>query len=103
MKSSAATRSGAILKDTIYKVSITTGDHRNHGTSARVFLRMKGSRGKMQKKCLSKSKTVQKSKSETKKAKSKAFKFLPGSTQIFKIKHEDIGNIKSITLEVCLV
>lgn len=88
------------MKEAIYRVSITTGSQKNNGTSARVFLRMKGSRGKMQKKCLSKSKSVAKSKTDAKKSKSKAFKFLPGTTQSFKIKAEDIGDIKSITLEV---
>lgn len=91
-----------ILKETIYKVCITTGGHKSHGTSARVYLRMKGSKGKMQKKCLSKCKKPAKSKSDSKKTKTKPFKFLPGGTQVFKIKHEDIGSIKSITLEVKL-
>lgn len=91
-----------LLKETVYKVSITTGGQRGHGTSARVYLRMKGSKGKMNKKCLSKSKSTVKSKTtaENKKSKTKAFKFLPGSTQTFKIKTADIGDIKSITLEV---
>lgn len=90
------------LKDTVYRVSITTGNQKNNGTSARVYLRMKGSKGKMTKKCLSKSKAAVKSKTanENKKSKTKPFKFTPGSTQTFKIKTADIGDIKSVTLEV---
>ena len=89
-------------KETMYRVCITTGSQKNNGTSARVYLRMKGSKGKMNKKCLSKSKAAVKSKTtaENRNSKTKPFKFSPGSTQTFRIKTPDIGDIKSITLEV---
>ena len=101
--SSTTHKKTTLLKETVYKVLITTGNQKNAGTSARVYLRMKGSKGKMTKKCLSKSKSAVKSKTqaENRRAKTKAFKFQSGATQTFKIKTADIGDIKSITLEVC--
>lgn len=77
-----------------YRVAVTTGMFKNCGTAAKVYLRMKGTKGKTPKKLLAK-----KGKSATGQKKSSPFVFEPGTTNYFKIRGADIGNIESIIVE----
>ncbi|XP_059845764.1 lipoxygenase homology domain-containing protein 1 [Hypanus sabinus] len=79
--------------DVLYKVTVQTGKKREAGTDAKVFLQMKGSKGKMNKKQLWKS-SVSKQLDGT-----KAFQFHRGSSHTFKICGPDIGELQSIILE----
>ncbi|XP_078530890.1 lipoxygenase homology domain-containing protein 1 isoform X2 [Lissotriton helveticus] len=77
----------------LYKVAVKTGDKRNSGTDARVFIRMRGSKGK-----LNKTRLFKKTGSDASE-KTSAFKFSKGSNHTFKVYGPDIGEIREITLE----
>ncbi|XP_072269601.1 lipoxygenase homology domain-containing protein 1 [Pyxicephalus adspersus] len=88
-----ASRSGfrphsASANKVLYKVMVKTGDKKQSGTSARVYIKMKGSKGK-----LNKTQLYKKSSPDSE------FKFTKGSTHTFKVSGPEIGDIKSITLE----
>ncbi|KAM3939741.1 lipoxygenase homology domain-containing protein 1 [Leptodactylus fuscus] len=80
----------SVLKKVLYKVVVKTGDKKKSGTSARVYIQMKGTKGK-----LNKTQLYKKSGPD----KDAEFKFTKGSTQTFKVYGPDIGDIKNITLE----
>ncbi|XP_012940984.2 lipoxygenase homology domain-containing protein 1, partial [Aplysia californica] len=77
----------------LYKVAVTTGTLKNCGTDAKVFIRMKGTRGKIPKTRLTKKAGSVKS------GKGVAFRFAKGSTHVFKIWGPSIGDLKSISIE----
>ncbi|XP_030048769.1 lipoxygenase homology domain-containing protein 1 [Microcaecilia unicolor] len=77
----------------LYKVTVKTGDKKRAGTDARVFLQMKGSKGKF-----NKTRLYKKSGSDIS-GKTASFKFSKGSIHTFKTYGPGIGDIKSITLE----
>ncbi|XP_013416715.1 lipoxygenase homology domain-containing protein 1 isoform X2 [Lingula anatina] len=79
--------------DVLYKVAVTTGDKKNAGTSAKVYLRLKGTKGKIPKTRLTKKA------GSVKKTKAVSFRFNKGTTHIFKIKGADIGDLKSLSIE----
>ncbi|XP_071988971.1 lipoxygenase homology domain-containing protein 1 isoform X1 [Engystomops pustulosus] len=74
-------------KKVLYKVVVKTGDKKKSGTSARVYIQMKGTKGKVNKTQL------------YKKSELSEFKFTKGSTNTFKVYGPEIGDIKNITLE----
>ncbi|KAK2194040.1 hypothetical protein NP493_3g07026 [Ridgeia piscesae] len=77
----------------IYKVAVTTGDKKNAGTDARVFIRIKGSRGNLPKMQLTKKAGSANNKKPTR------YKFNRGTTHIFKLQGKDIGEVHSVILE----
>ncbi|XP_073475133.1 lipoxygenase homology domain-containing protein 1 [Aquarana catesbeiana] len=91
--SAPASRAGlrprsASTNKVLYKVTVKTGEKKRCGTSARVYIQMKGSKGKVNKTQLYKKSTPD-----------SEFKFSKGSTHTFKVYGPEIGDIKSITLE----
>ncbi|XP_043570379.1 lipoxygenase homology domain-containing protein 1-like [Chiloscyllium plagiosum] len=87
-------RSGSISDgDILYKVTVKTGQKKDAGTGAKVFLQMKGSKGKMNKKHLCKTNV------STKSQKPVAFQFRMGSSHTFNVYGPEIGELQSITLE----
>ncbi|KAG9471796.1 hypothetical protein GDO78_022716 [Eleutherodactylus coqui] len=78
------------VKKVVYKVVVKTGDKKQCGTSARVYIQMKGTKGKLNKMQLYKKLGPDKA---------AEFKFTKGSTNTFKVYGPDIGDIKNITLE----
>ena len=62
-----------------------------------VYIRINGTKGKLPKKQLLKNTKKQKTKTKKK----PRFKFNRGSTHVFKFEGKDIGDVLSITLEVC--
>lgn len=62
--------------------------------SFQVFLTIKGTRGKIPKTRLTKKAGSVKSEKKV------AFRFAKGSTHVFKIKAHDIGDVKSLVIEV---
>ncbi|XP_074850459.1 lipoxygenase homology domain-containing protein 1 isoform X1 [Carettochelys insculpta] len=93
-KKSVGTRSSSsVHSKVLYKVMVKTGDKSGSGTDARVFLKMKGSKGKL-------SKTRLYKKTESNIAQQTAvFKLSKGSVNTFKIHGPEIGDIRNITLE----
>ncbi|MEE6520247.1 hypothetical protein FKM82_018079, partial [Ascaphus truei] len=77
----------------LYKVLVKTGNKKRSGTSARVFIQMKGTKGK-----LNKTQLYKKSGSDALDRNS-AFTFNKGSDNTFKLYGPEIGDIKNITLE----
>ncbi|RXM27544.1 Lipoxygenase homology domain-containing protein 1 [Acipenser ruthenus] len=89
------TRSGSVTGGKVlYKVTVKTGDKKNAGTDAKVYLRMKGLKGKFNKKRLFKSS------GSDKYAETSTFQFSRGSCHTFKVYGPEIGDIKNIILEV---
>lgn len=84
-------------KDVMYKVSVTTGNVKNAGTDAKVFLKMRGLKGKIPKTRLSKKAGSVRSN------KGVAFRFAKGSTHVFKIYGPNIGDIQSVSVETSAV
>ncbi|CAG5136848.1 unnamed protein product, partial [Candidula unifasciata] len=80
-------------KDVMYKVAVTTGDLKNSGTDAKVFIKLKGTKGKVPKTRLTKRAGSVKS------AKNVAFRFTKGSTHVFKIWGPNIGTLRSLVIE----
>ncbi|XP_033890281.3 lipoxygenase homology domain-containing protein 1-like [Acipenser ruthenus] len=88
------TRSGSVTGGKVlYKVTVKTGDKKNAGTDAKVYLRMKGLKGKFNKKRLFKSS------GSDKYAETSTFQFSRGSCHTFKVYGPEIGDIKNIILE----
>ncbi|XP_076450682.1 LOW QUALITY PROTEIN: lipoxygenase homology domain-containing protein 1-like [Babylonia areolata] len=83
--------------EVLYKVAVTTGDVKNAGTDAKVFLKIKGTRGKLPKTRLTKKAGSVKSN------KGVAFRFARGSTHVFKIRGLNIGDIQSLVIETSAV
>ncbi|KAJ8400008.1 hypothetical protein AAFF_G00400470 [Aldrovandia affinis] len=77
----------------LYKVKVKTGDKRNAGTHAKVFLMVKGSKGKISKQRLFGVSGLDEP-TET-----PTFHFRPGSCHTFNVYGVDVGEIKSISLE----
>ncbi|XP_075441794.1 lipoxygenase homology domain-containing protein 1 isoform X2 [Ascaphus truei] len=87
-------RSGSLsVGKVLYKVLVKTGNKKRSGTSARVFIQMKGTKGK-----LNKTQLYKKSGSDALDRNS-AFTFNKGSDNTFKLYGPEIGDIKNITLE----
>ncbi|XP_061409799.1 lipoxygenase homology domain-containing protein 1-like isoform X3 [Lethenteron reissneri] len=82
--SARSTRGGVL-----YTVTVKTGDCKNAGTQARVYLQMKGSKGRVNKKRLYK-----KSSSGI-----GDFRFGRGSSHTFRLHGPELGELKAITLE----
>nr|XP_032809632.1 lipoxygenase homology domain-containing protein 1-like [Petromyzon marinus] len=82
--SARSTRGGVL-----YTVTVKTGDRKNAGTQARVYLQMKGSKGRVNKKRLYK-----KSSSGI-----GDFRFGRGSSHTFRLHGPELGELKAITLE----
>ncbi|XP_056399217.1 lipoxygenase homology domain-containing protein 1 isoform X2 [Hyla sarda] len=86
----ARSRPGSMaVKKVLYKVVVKTGNKKQGGTNARVYIRMKGTKGKLNKTQLHKKLGD----------KDSEFKFGKGSTHAFKVYGPEIGDIKNITLE----
>ncbi|KAL8614281.1 hypothetical protein ACOMHN_007619 [Nucella lapillus] len=81
----------------LYKVAVTTGDVKNAGTDAKVFLKIKGSKGKLPKTRLTKKAGSVKSNRGV------AFRFAKASTHVFKIRGANIGDIQSLIIETSAV
>uniref|UniRef100_K1R2V2 Lipoxygenase-like protein domain-containing protein 1 n=1 Tax=Magallana gigas TaxID=29159 RepID=K1R2V2_MAGGI len=79
--------------DVLYKIAIITADKKDAGTDAKVFLTVKGLRGKIPKTRLTKKAGSVRKNSKV------AFRFSKGSTHLFKIRGPEIGDIKSIIIE----
>ncbi|XP_059505870.1 lipoxygenase homology domain-containing protein 1 [Stegostoma tigrinum] len=79
--------------DILYKVTVKTGEKKDAGTSAKVFLQMKGSKGKINKKHLCKTTVSRKFEKPI------AFLFTKGSSYTFKIYGPEIGELQNIILE----
>ncbi|XP_067839173.1 uncharacterized protein [Heptranchias perlo] len=79
--------------DILYKVTVKTGEKKEAGTDAKVFLQMKGSKGKMNKKRLYKKSGSKKSDMPTE------FQFRKGSSHTFKVYGPEIGELQNIILE----
>ncbi|XP_078332217.1 lipoxygenase homology domain-containing protein 1-like isoform X5 [Crassostrea virginica] len=80
-------------EDVLYKVAIITADKKDAGTDAKVFLTVKGLRGKIPKTRLTKKAGSVRKNSKV------AFRFSKGSTHLFKIRGPEIGDLKSIIVE----
>lgn len=81
----------------VYKVIIATGDMPNAGTYANVYFRMNGARGKLSK---IKLKKPLRSGERSSSANHRPFHFGPGSVHSFKVYSPDLGDLRSIILEV---
>ncbi|XP_050791718.1 lipoxygenase homology domain-containing protein 1-like, partial [Gopherus flavomarginatus] len=92
-KSASTGSSSAVHSNVLYKVTVKTGDKKGSGTDARVFLKMKGSKGK-----LSKTRLYKKTGSNVSQQ-TAVFKVSKGSINTFKIHGPEIGEIQNITLE----
>ncbi|KAK7479808.1 hypothetical protein BaRGS_00028988 [Batillaria attramentaria] len=84
---------GKASGNVLYKVAVTTGDQKNAGTDAKVFIKIKGLKGKLPKTRLTKKAGSVKSN------KGVAFRFAKGSTHVFKIRGPNIGDIQSLMIE----
>ncbi|XP_035688966.1 uncharacterized protein LOC118424494 [Branchiostoma floridae] len=71
----------------MYKIVVRTADRKNAGTDARVFIKMKGTKGKIPKKRL------YKKSGSVKDSKTSHFKFERGTKHTFKLRAADIGEI----------
>eukprot|EP00794_Sanderia_malayensis_P016965 gene16965-18674_t len=80
-----------------YLVSVTTGNKKGQGTDARVFIQLRGTKGKLPKQQLitATSEDDIRSISDNR----SAFKFAPGTTENFTIKGLDIGNLVALEVE----
>ncbi|XP_071954737.1 lipoxygenase homology domain-containing protein 1-like [Antedon mediterranea] len=78
--------------ETVYKIEVKTGDKKGCGTSANVFISMKGDKGKFQKKKLTKKQTKTNSGLVH-------CKFNRNSAKIFNLKGPEVGELKSLTIE----
>lgn len=79
-------------RDTLYKVTITTGEQKGAGTSAPAYITLKGIFNNLVRQRLTK-----RSGSTKKRV---AFKFSPGSTHTFSLPSLELGDIQSIEIEV---
>lgn len=79
--------------DVLYKIAIITADKKDAGTDAKVFLTVKGLRGKIPKTRLTKKAGSVRKNSKV------AFRFSKGSTHLFMIRRPEIGDIKSVIIE----
>ncbi|XP_039606557.1 lipoxygenase homology domain-containing protein 1-like [Polypterus senegalus] len=77
----------------LYNVTVKTGDRKNASTDAKVFLQMKGSKGKFNKQRLFKGS------GSTKSGELSSFQFSRGSSHTFRLYGPEIGDIKNIVLE----
>ena len=66
-----------------YKVSVRTGLSSDAGTSARVYVTLKGSRGELRRRRLTRGGR-------------REFSFTPGSLERFRVHGKDIGELKQI-------
>ncbi|XP_063398724.1 lipoxygenase homology domain-containing protein 1-like isoform X1 [Mytilus trossulus] len=80
-------------KSVLYKVAVTTGDKKGCGTDSKVFITLKGTKGKVKKHRLTKKAGSVKSNKDV------AYRFAKGSTHIFKVRGPEIGDLKSINIE----
>ncbi|KAJ8050342.1 Lipoxygenase-likey domain-containing protein 1 [Holothuria leucospilota] len=80
------------VSEVVYKVSVTTGNKKNAGTDAHVYIQLRGSKGKMPKKKLTKKST--KTQSGFVKV-----KFSRNTTKSFKLKSAELGDLQSLIVE----
>ena len=67
-----------------YKISIRTGSSSDAGTSARVYVTLRGSKGELKRRRLTKGGR-------------REFSFTPGSLERFRIHGKDVGELKQVT------
>ncbi|XP_077979346.1 lipoxygenase homology domain-containing protein 1-like [Glandiceps talaboti] len=79
-----------------YKIQVKTGERKNAGTDANVYIWIKGTNGKMPKKKLSKVVSTNK---QGKVESGVNFKFVKGKTKAFKVKSKELGDLTSLTIE----
>ena len=70
--------------DCNYKITIRTGASRDAGTSARVYVTLRGSKGELKRRRLTRGGR-------------REFSFAPGSLERFRIRGKDVGELKQIT------
>ncbi|KAJ8050374.1 Lipoxygenase-likey domain-containing protein 1 [Holothuria leucospilota] len=80
------------VSEVVYKVSVTTGNKKNAGTDAHVYIQLRGSKGKMPKKKLTKKST------KTQSGFIKV-KFSRNTTKSFKLKSAELGDLQSLIVE----
>ncbi|XP_071795423.1 lipoxygenase homology domain-containing protein 1-like [Asterias amurensis] len=80
------------FSEVMYRVTVKTGDKKNCGTSANVFIQLKGAKGKSAKRKLTKKST----KTESGFVKTK---YSRNTTKIFKVKMQDVGELQTLTVE----
>ena len=66
-----------------YKISVQTGSSHNAGTSARVYVTLRGSKGELKRRRLTKGGR-------------REFSFAPGSLERFRIHGKDVGELKQV-------
>ncbi|XP_033751254.1 lipoxygenase homology domain-containing protein 1-like isoform X2 [Pecten maximus] len=93
IKKSSGIGSSSGEKSTLYKVAVLTGDLKNASTDAKVFITLKGLKGKIPKTRLTKKAGSVKSNKDV------AFRFSRDSTHIFKVRGPNVGNLKSVIIE----
>ena len=67
-----------------YKISVRTGSSSDAGTSARVYVTLRGSKGELKRRRLTKGGR-------------REFSFVPGSLERFRIHGKDVGELKQVT------
>ncbi|XP_063957148.1 lipoxygenase homology domain-containing protein 1-like [Lytechinus pictus] len=82
--------------DVTYQVKVQTGDKKNCGTTATVSIQLKGSKGKTPKRKLT---NTPKNKQSKTNSGLPSVKFSRNSTKTFKLKGQDLGELKSLTIE----
>ncbi|CAD5121003.1 DgyrCDS9547 [Dimorphilus gyrociliatus] len=86
----ARNTTGKKKHDVLYKITVLTGNRKNAETKSKVFIRLKGTKAKLPRKRLSK---------KIKNRPGKRFVFERGSTNTFKMRGNDIGDLTSIIIE----
>ncbi|XP_038052831.1 uncharacterized protein LOC119725498 [Patiria miniata] len=76
----------------MYRVTVKTGDKKNCGTAANVFIQLKGSKGKTAKRKLSK-------KSAKTQSGFMKIKYSRNTSKVFKLKMQDVGELQTLTVE----
>ncbi|XP_022094211.1 lipoxygenase homology domain-containing protein 1-like isoform X2 [Acanthaster planci] len=76
----------------MYRVTVKTGDKKNCGTAASVFIQLKGSKGKTAKRKLSK-------KSAKTQSGFMKIKYSRNTSKVFKLKMQDVGELQTLTVE----
>ncbi|XP_070566658.1 lipoxygenase homology domain-containing protein 1-like isoform X2 [Ptychodera flava] len=87
---------GKLSGQVTYRIEVKTGDKKNASTEANVSIWIKGTKGKMPKKNLSKASAAKK---QGKVNSGVPFKFPRNKKKIFKIKSKDLGDLTSLHIE----
>jgi len=85
-RTSSASTSHAPLTHFTYKVVVKTGINADAGTSTRAYISLHGSKGTLKRRRLQKRGTA-----------SPDFTFKPGSSELFRIRGKDVGEITHVT------